>query len=136
VKLRAVVPVALAVGALAWVGANGLRSSLAYYLTPTEVVHAGATGQRIRMGGYVEPGSVHRDGIEVSFVMTDGTTQVPVREHGDTPALFRGGSGAVVEGTYDAAGRFDADTVLVKHSEVYEPPGSLSPPPAVAAGAP
>jgi cytochrome c-type biogenesis protein CcmE len=41
---------------------------------------------------------------------------------GAVPALFRPGQGVIVEGVYGSDGAFHADTVLVKHAEVYRPP--------------
>ena len=44
-----------------------------------------------------------------------------MRYQGILPDLFREGQGVVAEGTLEAGGRFDADTVLAKHDERYMP---------------
>jgi cytochrome c-type biogenesis protein CcmE len=108
--------------ALAWVGTRGLAGNLVYYRTPTEVVADAGAGERMRMGGLVEPGSPRDVGGGIRFIVTDGSTRVTVVGTGDVPALFREGQGVVVEGTYGADGAFHADTVLVRHGSEYRPP--------------
>jgi cytochrome c-type biogenesis protein CcmE len=121
---RLVLGVAVVAGALGWVAFRGLSGNLVYYLTPSEILHKGTSevGQRVRMGGLVEPGSVRQDGTVVRFVVTDGTTHMTVVDTAGVPSLFAPGKGVVVEGAYGADGAFHADTVLVKHSDNYRPP--------------
>ena len=111
-------------GALGWVAAKGLSSSLVYYRTPTEVLALGgkAVNDPIRLGGYVVPGSVQRAGTALRFVVSDGTSRMSVVATGGVPSLFRAGQGVVLEGHEGADGSFHADTVLVKHNGVYRPP--------------
>ena len=115
---------AVVAGTLIWVATKGLSGNLIYYKTPTEVLHAGSSivGERIRVGGYVVPGSVEGSGAIVRFVVTDGTTRLSVVNTGTVPALFSDGRGVIVEGTYGADGVFHSDTLLVKHNGVYTPP--------------
>jgi cytochrome c-type biogenesis protein CcmE len=124
-KRGRVVFVVVAVGAsLGWVAFNGLRGNLVYYKTPTEILQQGATaiGERVRLGGLVQPGSVQRTVSTVSFIVTDGSTRMTVVDTAGVPSLFRDGKGVVVEGFYGDDGAFHADTVLVKHSDDYRPP--------------
>ena len=123
-RLRVIVPVMVIVGSLGWVAGKGLTGSLVYYKTPTEIVAAGTAGvgDRVRVGGLVDPGSVHREGSAVRFIVSDGTTRLTVVDTGGVPSLFREGQGVVVEGVFGADGAFHADTVLVKHDGVYAPP--------------
>ena len=123
-RLRVIVVLAVVAGTLGWVAARGLSENLVYYSTPTEVLGGvgGAVGERIRLGGYVMPGSVQEEGDEVRFIVTDGTTRVSVVGTGGVPSLFREGQGVVVEGAMGSDGRFHADTVLVKHGSEYRPP--------------
>jgi cytochrome c-type biogenesis protein CcmE len=123
-RARVVVPLLVIAGSLVWVASRGLAGNLVYYKTPTEVLAEGGsiTGERIRLGGLVEPGSVQRTGSAVRFVVTDGTTRMTVVDTGGVPSLFRAGAGVVVEGTYGGDGAFHADTVLVKHGDTYSPP--------------
>ena len=121
---RALFALAVVAGSLGWVAFKGLSGNLVYFLTPTEVLQKGTSeiGQRIRLGGLVEPGSVEQNGSVVSFLVTDGTTHMSVVATGGVPSLFRAGQGVVLEGQEGADGAFHADTVLVKHNGVYRPP--------------
>jgi cytochrome c-type biogenesis protein CcmE len=101
-----------------------MRDSIVFFYTPSEVVKmAIGPGQRFRLGGLVETGSVARgEGTAVRFVITDRTKTLPVTYIGVLPDLFREGQGVVAEGTLAADGIFHADNVLAKHDENYMPP--------------
>ena len=80
-------------------------------------------GQRFRLGGLVEDGSVKRgEGTTVSCVVTDKRSTLPVTFTGVLPDLFREGQGVVAEGVLNSDGVFHADSVLAKHDENYMPP--------------
>jgi len=120
--------VALALGGLAAVGAitslvlNAFESNLVFFYSPTQVVAQEAPKQRIfRIGGLVEEGSVKRDGVQVSFVITDTAKAVPVRYQGILPDLFKEGKGVVAQGKMQGE-VFLAREVLAKHDENYMPP--------------
>jgi cytochrome c-type biogenesis protein CcmE len=82
-----------------------------------------APGQRFRLGGLVEAGSVVRgEGTSVRFVITDQAKTLPVTYTGVLPDLFREGQGVVAEGVLEPDGVFHADNVLAKHDENYMPP--------------
>jgi cytochrome c-type biogenesis protein CcmE len=101
-----------------------LRDSIVFFYTPSEVAekHLDA-GQRFRLGGLVENGSVKRgQGTTVSFVITDKRATLPVTFTGVLPDLFREGQGVVAEGMLNPDGTFRADSVLAKHDEKYMPP--------------
>ena len=121
---RVILVLLIVLGSLGWVAARAVSGNLVYYVTPTEVLSKGdaAIGDRIRLGGLVDRGSVSRVGDRVRFVVSDGTTRMTVVATGSVPALFRQGQGVIVEGVYGSDGAFHADTVLVKHAEVYRPP--------------
>ena len=79
-------------------------------------------GKRFRLGGLVQPGSLVRgDNLAVRFSVADGAATLPVSYKGILPDLFREGQGVVTEGALEAAGVFQADTVLAKHDETYMP---------------
>ena len=109
---------ALAVGLVL----NALSGSIVFFNSPTDVAEKHmAAGTRIRIGGLVKPGSVQRgDNMRVSFEVTDGKSDVPVRYQGIVPDLFREGQGVVTEGKLEAGG-IVADMVLAKHDERYMP---------------
>lgn len=101
--------------------ALGQRTSYFYMPAELRAADVGA-GQRIRLGGLVESGSVVRgQGTEIRFSVSDGEASVPVVFAGILPDLFREGQGVVTEGSMDAQGLFVADTVLAKHDENYMP---------------
>jgi len=101
-----------------------LRDSVAFFRSPSEVAieHKTQPGQRFRLGGLVEAGSVDKGvGERVAFAVTDGKATVKVNYRGILPDLFREGQGVVAEGVLLADGSFNADTVLAKHDETYMP---------------
>src|SRR2546421_13023587 len=114
-KRRVIVACALIAGALLWVAISGLRNSLVYYRTPTEVLNMGRTayGEPIRLGGYVLPGSVRHTGRGRVFVVSDGTTRLTVVATGDVPPLFRPGQGVGLGGDESPDGRVRAGPVVV-----------------------
>jgi cytochrome c-type biogenesis protein CcmE len=100
-----------------------MRDSIVFFYSPSEVAEMKVgPGQRFRLGGLVETGSVVRDeGTTVRFVVTDKSRNLPVTFTGVLPDLFREGQGVVAEGTLAADGVFHADNVLAKHDENYMP---------------
>ena len=116
-------------GALAFLGAAtaltfyALGQRTSYFYMPSDLAAATVEpGQRIRLGGLVEKGSVSRgQDTSVAFAITDTTNSVKVVYDGILPDLFREEQGVVTEGVIDATGTFHADSVLAKHDENYMP---------------
>jgi cytochrome c-type biogenesis protein CcmE len=101
---------------------SALRDSIMFFVTPSELAAKPIeAGSRFRLGGLVEKGSVHKDGLTVLFRVTDGGSSLPVTYRGLLPDLFREEQGVVTEGKLNASGVFVADTVLAKHDERYMP---------------
>lgn len=100
-----------------------LSDQIVFFQTPTDVMTKQiAPGQRIRLGGLVEEGSVERRAnAEVLFRVTDTSNTVQVAYTGILPDLFREGQGVVTEGMIGPDGVFKADNVLAKHDENYVP---------------
>ncbi|MFD1694825.1 cytochrome c maturation protein CcmE [Roseibium aestuarii] len=100
-----------------------LNDQIVFFQTPTDIVQKGIPhGQRIRLGGLVEEGSLRRsDDARVDFVVTDTTSTIAVTYQGILPDLFREGQGVVAEGVVGPDGVFVADNVLAKHDENYVP---------------
>jgi len=130
-RLRVFVLCGAVAASLAWVATNGLAGNLVYYETPGDLVAHGPTaaGERVRLGGLVEPGTVRAAPGGVSFVVTDGTHEMSVAHQGGVPSMFQAGRGVVVEGAYGSDGVFHSDTLLVKHDNVYRPPAPGQAPP-------
>lgn len=100
-----------------------LSDQIVFFQSPTDIAKQDVPhGQRIRLGGLVEEGTVVRtDGANVSFSVTDTENVVAVKYTGILPDLFREGQGVVAEGVIDSDGVFVADSVLAKHDENYMP---------------
>jgi len=100
-----------------------LNDTIVFFYMPSELAEKNVQpGQRFRLGGLVETGSLVRgEGMTVRFVVTDKIKTVPVNYNGQLPDLFREGQGVVTEGKLDASGNLIADTVLAKHDETYMP---------------
>jgi cytochrome c-type biogenesis protein CcmE len=115
----AVAVLGLAVGLVLF----ALRDQIVFFYTPSDVVEKKlAAGQRFRLGGLVEAGSLKKgDAGRVDFAVTDTKSVLKVSYRGVLPDLFREGQGVVTEGRLDAAGVFTADSVLAKHDETYMP---------------
>ena len=130
-RLRIAACLAVIMLALGWIAIRGLTGNFVYYLTPTDVVahHKAEVGQRIRLGGYVVPGSVQHASSVLMFTVTDGTDSIQISDTGAVPELFKAGQGVVLEGALGADGRFHADTLLVQHNGDYAPPKPGEPPP-------
>ena len=119
----------IALGVLAAVGLavglvlNAFNSNLVFFYTPTQVAAQEAPkGKPFRIGGMVEKGSLVRQGLTVSFTVTDNVKAVTVRYEGLLPDLFKEGKGVVVQGRLLPDGQFEAREVLAKHDENYMPP--------------
>ena len=100
-----------------------LGQKTSYFFMPSDLVMANVTpGQRIRLGGLVEKGSVVRgQGATVAFAVTDKSKSVKVTFTGILPDLFREEQGVIAEGVLEPGGMLEADSVLAKHDETYMP---------------
>ena len=121
--------IALIAGGLAALGIasafvlNALDSNIAFFVTPSEIAAGKAPqGKAFRVGGMVKEGSLKRDNLTVSFIITDTAKEVPVSYTGILPDLFKEGKGAVAQGRIKPDGTFAATEVLAKHDENYMPP--------------
>jgi cytochrome c-type biogenesis protein CcmE len=102
---------------------NAFESNLVFFFTPTQVAAGEAPQNRaFRVGGMVKTGSIQRDNLTVTFVVTDMAREVKVSYTGILPDLFREGKGVVAQGKLGADGQFLAAEVLAKHDENYMPP--------------
>jgi len=112
-----------AIGIAAYFVLNAFQSNLVFFFTPSQVESGEAPKNRaFRIGGMVKTGSVHRDNLTVSFIVTDTIKEVPVTYTGILPDLFREGKGIVAQGQIKEDGKFNASEVLAKHDENYMPP--------------
>jgi cytochrome c-type biogenesis protein CcmE len=113
----------VALGIAAYFVLNAFQSNLVFFFSPTQVAAGEAPkGRTFRIGGLVKEGSVKRDNLTVSFIVTDTSKEVPTSYTGILPDLFKEGKGVVAQGKFDASGKFVATEVLAKHDENYMPP--------------
>jgi len=103
---------------------TAMRDAMVFFYSPAMVAeNPPEPGQRVRVGGLVEDGSVERPSEGgAHFTVIDGVAGIRIEYAGSLPDLFREGQGIVAEGAFTAAGVFVADNVLAKHDETYMPP--------------
>lgn len=109
---------------------TGMKESMIYYHTPSELVSKVTADPSyrelgVKVGGRVAPGTVSFDqrSLDLSFTVVDiedGTTTFPVRFQGPLPDTFEEGRDVVIEGRFTSAGVFEATTVLTKCGSRYE----------------
>ena len=125
-KIKYLVAGGIVLAALAGLVYSGVKESMVYFYTPTEVREKteAVRGKALRVGGMVAEGSVRWDPQQVllTFALTDGQSLVPVRHRGTAPDLFKEGAGAVVEGTWAPEGYLRSSNIMAKHSEEYKAP--------------
>ena len=115
---------------LAWMGYG---ESKTYYHTIAELqaLHGADLSHRIRVGGTVSPGSIHKYTGRVDFVLQEEGKTLPVSYVGSDPLpdTFIDKSQALVEGRPASDGRFVAEQVQAKCASKYEPsPGGTATP--------
>jgi cytochrome c-type biogenesis protein CcmE len=112
---------AVIVLSLAFAAYQGARSSLVYYLTPTEFGRRpDLRAVRVRLAGRVAAGSLERAAGVARFTITDGITPYRVRFAGPLPDLFAEGREVLVEGRLDTAGILIASQVITTHPVEYK----------------
>jgi len=125
-RVKYLVAGVIVAAALAGLIYSGVRDSMVYFYTPSELRQKDnqVRGKALRVGGMVANGSIQWDPqtLLLTFQLTDGQGAIPVRHKGTAPDLFKEGAGAVVEGTWMSDGYFRASTIMAKHSEEYKPP--------------
>jgi len=111
----------ISLASLAWLGYG---ESKTYYHTIAELqtLHGAARSHRIRVGGTVAPGSIHRVTGRVDFVLEGEGKSLPVSYVGNDPLpdTFVDKAQALVEGRPAADGRFVAEVVQAKCASKYE----------------
>ncbi|MGD8818263.1 MAG: cytochrome c maturation protein CcmE [Acidobacteriota bacterium] len=120
--------VAIAVGvilvAVIYVVITGMRDTMVYYYTVSEVAarQAELTGEPLRVAGHVVPGTIDSDssGLMHRFVIEEGGKTMPVVYRDIVPDTFKDNAEAVVEGTLDENGTFQATFLMAKCPSKYE----------------
>ena len=120
-----VIGMAIAIGLVLY----ALNQNMNLFYTPSQIVygrdgHIPTIGERLRIGGMVQVGSVKRDpqSLKVEFKLRDVGPTVTVEYEGILPDLFREGQGIVAQGKLIGKTTVKATEVLAKHDENYMPP--------------
>jgi len=113
--------IVVAMAFLAWLGYG---ESKTYYHTIAELqtLQGADLTHRMRVGGTVEPGSIHRMTGRIDFVLQGEGKSLPVSYVGSDPLpdTFTDNSQALVEGRPAQDGRFVAEHVQAKCASKYE----------------
>jgi cytochrome c-type biogenesis protein CcmE len=124
-KRKLLIGSAIVILALGFVAYQGVRSSMVYYLTPTEFKGKPELRyNKVRMAGKVVVGSLAKSEGHVRFEITDGITPYAVSFAGPLPDLFAEGRDVLVEGRMDEAGVLQASQVISTHPPEYKAPDS------------
>ena len=114
------------------VATTQLSSNIVYFFTPEEAQAKASeiTGQNIKVGGMVVPGSVawKAEALDLAFTISDlKGHEIHIQHKGTPPDMFKEGQGVVVEGSIANDGKsMTSRKLMVKHSEEYKKPGSHS----------
>lgn len=123
--------VAVIIGALVWLAMGGTTESKTYYKEIKEVKQMGdqAHSEKLRVNGYVEQGSIVRNGASVSFVLHQTPSMLqkdPVRLAvvytgiDPLPDTFKDNAQALADGRLGQDGVFHASKVQAKCASKYE----------------
>ena len=123
--------VLVVVGVLAWLALGGVSESKTYYKTISEIQHMGdqAHIKRVRVDGYVVPGSIVRNGAQVSFTMHQDpakrgqdaiTLKVVYSGIDPLPDTFKDDAQAMADGKLGIDGVFQAQKIQAKCASKYE----------------
>lgn len=112
---------AVLVVALGFVLVRGLGEAATFFYNVDEAVERKGElqGERFRIQGNVEYGSVHETDRGVDFVLRFNGVEVPVEHAGTPPELFGPEIPVVLEGTF-VGDTFASDEILIKHDSSYE----------------
>ena len=79
-----------------YLGLKAFSENLLYFYTPSDIAEGKApTNKSFRVGGLVETDSLVREGMQVTFMVTDNIQSIKVIYEGILPDLFREGQGVV-----------------------------------------
>lgn len=122
-KRKLILITVLAVSLIGYLVYAGIRDTMLYYLTVSELVQQGLqpANQGVRVGGKVIEGSVIWDpkDLSLSFIIRDDRATLPVVYQGVVPDSFKQGRKVIVEGIY-ADGVFTASQIMPTCASKYE----------------
>ncbi|HVO97349.1 MAG TPA: cytochrome c maturation protein CcmE [Bryobacteraceae bacterium] len=111
-------------GTLVWLAMGGISETKTYYKTIAELNQMGdsAKERKVRVGGDIGADSIHRQGREVRFTLTQDKLVLPVIYSGiePLPDTFKDGAQALADGKMGADGFFHATKIQAKCASKYE----------------
>jgi len=125
VKQRWVIVLVLLIPVVAHLAYAATHSTFAnYYITVDELLSGELTpsGQMVRVGGSVTPGSIQFDSESATFhfrLQGAQGTEISVVYRGQVPNVFRDNARAIIEGNLDGQGLFHARTLMVRCPHEY-----------------
>jgi cytochrome c-type biogenesis protein CcmE len=113
--------IVVSMACLAWLG-HGESKTYYHTLAELDTLKGSERSQRMRIGGTVQAGSIHRMTGRVDFVLEGEGKTLPVSYVGSDPLpdTFVDKSQALIEGKPNAQGRFVAEHVQAKCASKYE----------------
>jgi cytochrome c-type biogenesis protein CcmE len=138
--LRIVIATIIILGTIGYLAYTGVEANKSYYVTIQELEGMGSRAytRHLRVAGFVEPGSIERDGTHMQFVLNEQGRKLSVNYTGDDPPpdTFKGNAQALAIGTYGRDGVFHATQIQAKCASKYAPakPGESPHPAAPMAG--
>jgi cytochrome c-type biogenesis protein CcmE len=118
----ATIVILLLLGYLAY---TGVQDSKSYYVTIKELhkMGDGVYSKRLRVAGNVQPGSIHRTGTHVQFVLVEEDQNLAVDYTGAEapPDTFKDESQALADGNFGHDGVFHAKQLQAKCASKYAP---------------
>jgi cytochrome c-type biogenesis protein CcmE len=117
--------------ALAYLAYTGVQESKSYYVTIKELhgMGDGAFAKRLRVAGNVQPGSIKRSGMNVTFVLVENDQTLNVVYNGTEPPpdTFKDNAQALAEGSFNRDGVFYAKQIQAKCASKYAPQDATAP---------
>ena len=121
--LRILIATVIILGTIGYLAYTGVEANKSYYVTIQELQSMGnhAYKRHLRVAGSVEPGSIHRDGPKLQFVLVEKDRKLRVNYAGGDPPpdTFKGNALALAVGTYGRDGVFHATQIQAKCASKY-----------------
>jgi len=122
-KRKLILITVLAMSVIGYLVYAGVRDTMVYYLTVSELVQQGLQSSNggVRVGGKVLEGSIIWDpkDLRLRFIMRDDRATLPVVYQGVVPDSFKQGRKVIIEGIY-ADGLFTASQIMPTCPSRYE----------------
>ena len=123
-RLKFIVVGSILLSIIGYLTYTGIRDTMAYYFTVSELLAKGPSGENVglRVGGEVIPDSIQWNpkDLQLSFRIKDGQSSLRVDYQGVVPDSFKPGNEVIVEGKYTAEGLFKAATIMPTCPSKYE----------------